>query len=77
MSNVQIPKGEFRRYIQYEGRWRHVYIISIHHQLTLLGKDQKMVEYKLSKNTKISHMAEREKFFKYKPKTRKNTDRII
>lgn len=43
MSSSQ--NQEFRQYIQIEGRWRHVYIISIHHQLTLLGKDQKMVEY--------------------------------
>lgn len=32
MGNIQIPKGEFRRYIQWEGRWRHVYVVSTHYQ---------------------------------------------
>ena len=75
-DNIQKPKGEFRRYIQWEGRWCHVYVVSTHYQLTLIGKDQKMVDFKLSKKSKVVHSAARERFFKDKPKTRKNVERI-
>lgn len=76
MSNLQKPKGEFRRYIEWEGRWRHVYIVSTHYQQTLLGDPVKMVEFKLTKNSRTVHAAEREKFHEQKPRTRKNVEGI-
>lgn len=75
-NNIQRPKGEFRQYIHWEGMWRHVYIVSTHIQTTLLGEDQKMVDFKLSKKTKVVHSAERERFFKDKPRKQKESTGI-
>ena len=76
MSNVQIPKGEFRRYIEWEGRWRHVYVVSTHFQQRLFDEPMKMVDFKLTKNSRTVHTAERDRFHTEKPKKRKNVERI-
>lgn len=52
MSSLQKPKGEFRQYIHWEGRWCHVYIVSTHYQTTLLGEDEKMVSSAYRRNLK-------------------------
>lgn len=76
MVEVQKPKGEFRRYIEWEGRWRHVYVISAHFQTRMFEPPVKMVEFKLSKNSKVVYSAERERFFKNKPRKQKENSRI-
>lgn len=76
MSNVQKPKGEFRRYIEWEGRWRHVYVVSAHFQTRMFEPPVKMVEFRLSKNSKTTHSAERDRFFENKPSKRKNVGEI-
>lgn len=76
MSEVQKPKGEFRRYIEWEGRWRHVYVVSTHFQTRMFEPPVKMVEFKLSKNSKVVHAAERERFFETKPRKRKENAEI-
>lgn len=76
MSNIQKPKGEFRQYIEIDGRWRHVYIKSTQFQTTIFGEEVKMVEYTLTKTSKTVHLAERSAFHKEKPRTRKNVDGI-
>jgi hypothetical protein len=76
MNEIQKPKGEFRRYIQWNGRMRCVYIISTHWQINLFGEKVKMVEFKLSKNSRTVHAAERKHFQKTKPTTRKENSGI-
>lgn len=76
MSSLQKPKGEFRQYIHWEGRWCHVYIVSTHYQTTLLGEDEKMVEFRLSKKSKTTYMAPRHLFFKQKPKKQRDIGEI-
>lgn len=76
MSNVQIPKGEFRRYIEWEGRWRHVYVVSTHYQTRMFEPPMKMVDFKLTKNSRTVHTAERDRFYTEKPKKRKNIEGI-
>lgn len=71
-SGVQHPKGEFRRYIEWEGRWRHVYIVSTHWQTQMFEPPVKMVEFKLTKNSKTTYAAERSRFFEQKPRKRKD-----
>lgn len=56
--SIQIPKGEFRRYIQWEGRWRHVYVVSTHYQTRMFEPPMKMVDFKLTKNSRTVHTAE-------------------
>lgn len=73
MNEVQKPKREFRQYIEWEGRWRHVYIVSTYYQTTILGEDVKMVEFKLTKNSRTTHSAERSAFHDRKPNTKSTT----
>lgn len=73
-TDIQHPKGEFRRYIQWEGRWCHVYVLSTYYQTQLVGDPVKMVEFKLSKNAKEVHSAERSRFFESKPKQTKKKE---
>lgn len=75
-TNVEKPKGEFRRYIEWNGRWRHVYVISTFFQTRMFEPPAKMVEFKLTKSSKVTYSAEREHFFKDKPKTRKENSGI-
>lgn len=74
MTEINKPKGTFRRYIKWNGRWRHVYVVSTHFQLTITGEKIKTVEFKLSKNSRTVHAAERDRFFTEKPRVRKNTE---
>lgn len=74
--SIQKPKGIFRRYIEWEGRWRHVYIVSTHYQTTLLGEPVKMVEFKLTKSSKVVYAAERDRFFEHKPRKQKENSGI-
>jgi hypothetical protein len=69
MSEIRKPNGELRGYIFWEGRWCHVYIISGFDQMVLVGEPVKMFEFKLSKNAKTTHAAERIKFHKKRPST--------
>lgn len=69
---VQHPTGEFRKYIKVEGRWRHVYIVSTHFQTRMFEPPVKMVEYKLTKNSKTIYTAERSHFQDVKPRKPKN-----
>lgn len=75
--NIQKPKGVFRRYIEWNGRWRHVYVVSAHFQVKMFEPPVKMVEFKLTKNSKTVHAAERDRFFEKKPhKARKENSGI-
>lgn len=60
-----------RAFIFRDGMWRHVYIYRSYDQETLFGEPVKMLEYRLSKNTKISYSAEIGSFHKTRPKTYK------
>lgn len=75
-SAIQKPKGEFRHYIEWNGRMRHVYIVSTHWQLNLFGEKVKMVEFKLTKNSRTVYAAERKHFQKVKPTKRKDNSGI-
>lgn len=66
--DIQKPKAEFRKYIEIDGVWRHVYIVSTYWQLGLFGEKTKMVEFTLSKNSKTIHTAERSRFHDDRPK---------
>lgn len=69
--SIQRPNGIFRRYIKWNDRWRHVYVVSTHWQETIIGEPVKMVEFKLTKNSKTTHSAERGHFYKHKPSKKK------
>lgn len=53
--DIQKPTGEFRKYIEVDGRWRHVYIVSTYWQQDVFGNETKMVEFKFTKNSKTVH----------------------
>lgn len=76
MAEIQKPKGIFRRYIEWNGRWRHVYVVSAHFQLRMFEPPVKMAEFKLSKSSKTIHAAERERFFEHKPRKQKENSGI-
>jgi len=65
--NIRKPKQEVRAYIFWEGRWCHVYVISGYDQLQLFGDTVKMLEFKLSKKTKISYAAPKSSFQERRP----------
>lgn len=71
-AEIRKPRGDqdLRAYINWNGRWCHVFIKSGFDQLTLLGAPVKMLEFKLTKNAKISYTAEKTKFYKQKPSPR-------
>lgn len=75
MTEIRKPKSELRAYIHWNGMWRHVYIISGFDQQTLLGDAARMLEFKLSKNTKITYSAEKMKFHARRPSKSKTTSR--
>ncbi len=64
---VRKPGVELKAYIQWNGRWRNVYILSSFDQMTLLGEPVRMVEFKLTKRDKETHTAEKSKFHEKKP----------
>jgi len=69
MAHRRITNGELRGYINWEGRWRHVYILGSYDQMTLLDEPVRMLEFKLTKSSKDTLAAEKAKFHKTKPKT--------
>lgn len=69
---IQKPTGEFKKYIELDGRWRHVYIVATFYQTRMFEPPEKMVEYKITKNSKTTHTAPRSSFHDDKPKTRRN-----
>lgn len=69
-GNTKIVNVEMRAYIQWEGRWRHVYIVSSLDQTTLLGEPVRMLQFKLSRRSKDTFIAEKIKFHKKKPAVR-------
>lgn len=71
MSHKVIVKGELRAYIQWEGKWRHVYILSSFDQMTLLGDPVRMLNFKLTKRSPAVHASEKMHFHKNKPRTQK------
>ncbi len=71
MNNIRRPASELRAYILWNGRWCHVYIISGYDQMQLVGDPVAMLEFKLSKKSKETLSAEKIKFHKRKPATRK------
>lgn len=64
---IRKPGRELRAYIHWEGRWRHVYIISSYDQMNLLGKPVRMIQFKLSKRSKETCASEKINFHKNKP----------
>ena len=62
-------KGELRAYINWGGRWRHVYILGSYDQTTIIGEPVRMLYFKLSKSSKDVLAAEKSKFHKKKPTT--------
>jgi len=69
---IEKPTGEFRKYIEWEGTWRHVYIRSTHFQTRMFDPPVKMVEFTLTKNSKTIYTAERSRFQETKPRKPKN-----
>jgi hypothetical protein len=67
MTEIKVVEGELRAYLRYKGRWCHVYILSSSPQLSLTGEETKMISYKLTKNSRDILMAEKSKFYQYKP----------
>lgn len=70
MTIRKIVNGELRAYIQWDGRWRHVYIISSQDQATITGETVRMINFKLSKRGKDMLSAEKSKFHQKKPTAR-------
>lgn len=60
-----------RAYIYWGNVWRHVHVLRTYDQQTLLGDPVKMLEFRLSKNTKVSYSAEIGSFHKNRPKAYK------
>ena len=71
---IRRPTGVFRRYIEVDGRWRHVYVVATFYQKNIFGEDVKMVEFTLTKGSKTTHAAERKYFHEEKPRKRKNVE---
>lgn len=71
MTQRKVVNGELRAYIQWEGRWRHVYIQGSYDQQTLLGDSVRMIYFKLTKASKDTLSAEKSKFQKKRPVTAK------
>lgn len=67
MALRRIVNGELRAYIQIKGQWRHVYILSSQDNTTLMGETVRMINFKLTKNSKDILQAEKIKFHKKKP----------
>lgn len=72
MAVINKPKGIFRKYIYWNDCWRYVYIVSTHIQVRMFEPAVKMVEFKLTKNSKTTYSAERSRFHDAKP--RKHTE---
>lgn len=70
MVVIRKPGRELRAYLQLNKTWHHVYILSGFDQQNLLGEPVKMIEYKLTKTSTKSALAEKSKFHKTKPATR-------
>lgn len=71
MTSPKHIKGDpLRGYINWEGRWRHVYISGSYDQSTILGETVRMLYFKLTKNSKELLAAEKTKFHKKKPTVR-------
>lgn len=60
-----------RAYIFLDNVWRHVHVLRTYDQMTLEGGSVKMLEFKLSKNTKINYSAEIGQFHKTRPRAYK------
>ena len=70
MALRRIVNGELRAYINWKGVWRHVYILSSQDNTNLIGETVRMINFKLTKNSKDILQAEKMKFQKKKPATR-------
>ena len=70
--DIQKPTSEFRQYIEWEGRWRHVYVISTHWQTRMFEPPAKMVKFKLTKSSRTTYLAPRHLFQDTKPRKPKN-----
>jgi hypothetical protein len=60
-----------RAFIYWENMWRHVHVLRSYDQMKLEGGSEKMLEFKLSKGTKISYSAPLTSFHKTRPKSYK------
>lgn len=67
MALRRIVNGELRAYINWNGVWRHVYILSSQDSVNLMGETVRMINFKLTKNSKDILQAEKIKFHKKKP----------
>jgi len=67
---IRKPGVELKAYIQWQGRWRHVYIISSFDQMTIMGKPVRMLEFRITKKSRETHTSEKIHFHKTKPATR-------
>lgn len=56
-----------RAYVKHNGSWRHVYIVNEFYQKTIMGTDERMIEFKLSEKTRTTHAAPAHKFQAEKP----------
>lgn len=70
MALRRIVNGELRAYINWNGAWRHVYILSSQDSVNLMGETVRMINFKLTKKSKDILQAEKMKFEKKKPVTR-------
>lgn len=67
MAIRRTASGELRAYIKVGGTWRHVYILGGYDQTALVGDPVRMLEFKLSKSTRLSHIAPKSSFRLDKP----------
>lgn len=62
-----IVKGELRAYIKWDNKWRNAYIVSSYDQMNLLGAPVRMLEFRLTKSSKVTYTSEKINFHKNKP----------
>ena len=66
-----------RKYIHWNNRWRHVYIVNEFDQMSLTDGQVHMLEFKLSKGTKVTYASEKVNFLDKKPKAKNNTKKKV
>jgi hypothetical protein len=60
-----------RAYIFWGNVWRHVHVLRTYDQMTIEGGLVNMLEFKLSKNSKVSYSEELSNFRKARPRAYK------
>lgn len=75
-GNTRLLRTELRAYINWQGRWRHVYILGSMDQVTIFGSKTRMLRFKTSKLSKETHMAEKTLFHQNRPSSNRRNKGI-